>query len=155
MSETAAPVPREAATVLIVEDNPDDLELSLRALRRHNLANDIAVAHDGAEALEWLFAAAGAARRELPAVILLDLRLPKVDGLEVLRRIRADPRTRLVPVVVLTSSKEEEDRLRGYELGANSYVQKPVSFHGFSDAVRQLGMYWMLLNQPPPKTRSE
>ena len=140
-------------TILIVEDNADDLELTLRALKRHNLANDNAVAHDGAEALDWLFGGAsgtGHMQRELPAVVLLDLRLPKVDGLEVLRRIRTDARTRLMPVVVLTYSREDEDRIRGYELGANSYVQKPVDFSCFSNAVRQLGMYWMLLNSPPP-----
>ncbi len=140
-------------TILIVEDNTDDLELTVRALKRHQITNEIAVAHDGAEALAWLFGETGdalGARDPLPAVVLLDLRLPKVDGLEVLRRIRAHERTRLVPIVVLTSSKEEEDRLRGYELGANSFVQKPVDFGCFADAVRQLGMYWVLLNQPPP-----
>jgi two-component system response regulator len=139
--------------ILIVEDNADDLELTLRSLERHQITNEIAVAHDGAEALAWLFGEIGGtpgAPRPLPVVVLLDLRLPKVDGLEVLRRIRAHERTRLVPVVVLTSSKEEEDRLRGYELGANSFVQKPVDFGGFADAVRQLGMYWVLLNQRPP-----
>ena len=139
-------------TILIVEDSSDDLDLMLRALKRHQITNEIVVARDGSDALGWLFGSATGApesRRQLPALILLDLRLPKVDGLEVLRRIREDQHTRLVPVVVLTSSKEEEDRLRGYELGANSYVQKPVDFQCFSDAVRQLGMYWVLLNRPP------
>jgi two-component system response regulator len=144
---------QQGGTILIVEDNSDDLELTLRALRRHNLANEIVVASDGAEALDWLFAEGahtGRSPRSLPSVVLLDLRLPKLDGLQVLERIRAHHRTALVPVVVLTSSKDEEDRLRGYELGVNSYVQKPVDFQRFSEAVRQLGLYWMLLNDPPP-----
>jgi two-component system response regulator len=144
---------RGGGTVLVVEDSADDLELTLRVLRRHNLANEIAVARDGAEALQWLFGRGPPSASEstaLPSVVLLDLRLPKLDGLQVLERIRANPRTRLLPVVILTSSKEEEDRLRGYQLGANSYVQKPVDFDRFASAVRQLGLYWMLLNRPPP-----
>jgi len=138
--------------ILLVEDNPDDEALTLRALRKHNVTNQIVVARDGAEALDWLFAKgahAGRPKDLIPQVILLDLKLPKVDGLEVLRRIRSDDRTNLHPVVILTSSKEEEDILTGYRLGANSYVRKPVDFVEFTDAVRQLGLFWLLLNEPP------
>lgn len=145
-------------TILLVEDNPDDEALTLRALRRANVANEVIVARDGAEALERLFGtgAPGAdAGRLLPQVVLLDLKLPKVDGLEVLRRIRADARTRLLPVVILTSSNEERDRVRGYALGANSYVRKPVDFVQFADAVRQLGLYWLVLNQAAPPDGSQ
>lgn len=131
-------------TILLVEDNPDDEALTLRAFAKQNLANKILVARDGAEALEVLRGV------ELPQVVLLDLKLPKVDGLEVLRRVRADARTRLLPVVILTSSREEEDVTRGYQLGANSYVRKPVDFNQFIDAVRQLGLYWLVLNERPP-----
>jgi len=142
--------------ILLVEDNPDDVALTLRALRAHRVANEVVVAEDGVEALEYLFGEgryAGRDVRDLPAVVLLDLKLPRVDGLEVLRRVRADDRTRLVPVVILTSSKEEQDLLAGYSLGANSYVRKPVDFQQFVEAVRQLGLYWLLLNEAPPPPR--
>jgi CheY-like chemotaxis protein len=140
--------------ILLVEDNEDDTTLTLRALKQHNIYNEVVIARDGAEALNWLFGTGAHAdrdAREVPTVVLLDLNLPKVDGFEVLKRIRADERTKLLPVVILTSSKEEEDRARSYELGVNSYVQKPVDFDRFSEAVRQLGLYWLLLNEPPPK----
>lgn len=139
--------------ILLVEDNPDDEALTLRALARNNIRNEVVVARDGAEALDWLFgtgAHQGRDPRELPSLILLDLKLPKVDGLEVLRRLRADERTRLTPVVILTSSREEQDRISGYTLGANSYIRKPVDFGQFVEAVRQLGLYWLVLNEPPP-----
>ena len=138
--------------ILIVEDNPDDLEMTLRALRKANLANNIHVARDGAEALEFIFAQGAHAGRKVengPKVILLDLKLPKVDGLEVLRRVKADARTKLIPVVVLTSSKELPDVAECYKLGVNSYIVKPVNFERFAAAVSELGMYWLLLNQPP------
>jgi len=139
-----------------VEDNSNDEYLTIRALKKYNVANDVVVAHDGVEALDYLFGTgihAGRDPRELPLVVLLDLKLPKVDGLEVLRRVRADERTRLLPVVILTSSNEERDVINGYKLGTNSYVQKPVDFTAFVDAVGQLGLYWLMLNQPvpPPK----
>ncbi|MGA2446540.1 MAG: response regulator [Opitutaceae bacterium] len=140
-------------TILLVEDNPDDAALTLRALKKHNVANEVVEAHDGVEALDYLFgtgAHAGRNIRQQPQVILLDLKLPKVDGLEVLRRVRNDPRTRLLPVVILTSSNEEKDRVNGYALGANSYIRKPVDFTQFAESVRQLGLYWLLLNEPPP-----
>ncbi len=140
--------------ILLVEDNDDDVQLTLRAMKQHNITNEVVVARDGAEALEWLFgtgAHEGRDLSELPTVILLDLKLPKVDGFEVLARIRADKRTRLLPVVILTSSREEKDRLGGYERGANSYVQKPVDFNQFSDAVKEFGLYWLLLNESPPE----
>jgi len=139
--------------LLLVEDNPDDVELTLLALQKHNISNEVVVVRDGAEALDYLFATGAYADRDrsiTPAVILLDLKLPKINGLEVLQRLRADERTKLLPVVILTSSKEEQDILNGYKLGANSYVRKPVDFDQFSDAVRQLGLYWLLLNEPPP-----
>ena len=140
--------------ILLVEDNPDDVELTLHALRKENLANSIHVARDGEEALEFLFCNgvhAGRSFEHPPKLILLDLKLPKVDGLEVLRRMRAEPSTRLLPVVILTSSKEEQDLADGYALGANSYIRKPVDFDSFIEAVRQLGLYWLVLNEPPPK----
>ena len=142
--------------ILLVEDNPDDEALTLRAFRKNGLANAIAVARDGQEALDYLFATgphAGRDATELPAVILLDLKLPKVDGLEVLRRLRSEPRTRTLPVVIVTSSKEESDLAAGYALGCNSYVRKPVDFVAFAEAARQLGMYWLLLNEQPPGAR--
>ncbi|GBD29074.1 Response regulator rcp1 [bacterium HR32] len=142
--------------ILLIEDNPDDVALTLRALRTHRVANEVVVVEDGVEALEYLLGEgkyAGRDLRDQPAVVLLDLKLPKVDGLEVLRRLRADDRTRLLPVVVLTSSKEEQDLVASYSLGANSYVRKPVDFEQFVEAVRQLGLYWLLLNEPPPAPR--
>lgn len=144
--------------ILLVEDNPDDVELTLHAFEEYNISNEIEVVEDGAEALDYLFATGAYAGRdmsEMPAVVLLDLKLPKVDGLEVLRRIRDDDRTKNLPVVILTSSSEEEDLSKSYELGANSYVRKPVNFDQFSEAVRQLGLYWLLLNEPPPKVRED
>ena len=140
--------------ILLVEDNPDDEALTMRALKQSKLANEIVITRDGNEALEFLFATGRYEGRDVshtPAVVLLDLKLPKLSGLEVLQRLRADPRTKLTPVVVLTSSSEDEDMLRSYELGANSYVRKPVVFGKFADAVSQLGLYWVLLNQLPPK----
>ncbi|MFL5800936.1 MAG: response regulator [Roseiflexaceae bacterium] len=139
--------------ILLVEDNPDDAALTLRALKKNNILNEVVVARDGVEALEYLFgtrAYADRDRRVRPQVILLDLKLPKIDGLEVLSRLRADVRTRLLPVVILTSSKEEQDLIDGYSLGANSYVRKPVDFTQFADVVRQLGLYWLVLNESPP-----
>ncbi len=138
--------------ILLVEDNPQDLELAQRALRKANVTNRIHIARDGAEALEFIFCEGPHAARKIedsPKVILLDLKLPKVDGLEVLKRIKGDPRTRAIPVVVLTSSKEQNDVVESYDLGVNSYIVKPVNFEGFVSAVQQLGMYWLLLNQPP------
>jgi two-component system response regulator len=134
-------------TILLVEDNADDEKLTLRALKKNGIANPVEVARDGQEALDLLFDE----ERGLPALVLLDLRLPKVGGLQVLERMRADPARRLVPVVILTSSKEEADIVRGYTIGANSYIRKPVDFDHFSEAVRQLGMYWLVLNEPPPE----
>jgi two-component system response regulator len=139
--------------ILLVEDNGNDEALTLRALRKNNIKNEVVVAHNGVEALDYLFGTGAYAGRDLtdaPQVILLDLKLPKVDGLEVLRRLRANERTRLLPVVILTSSNEEQDRINGYGLGANSYVRKPVDFSQFMEAVRQLGLYWLILNEPPP-----
>lgn len=138
--------------LLLVEDNPDDEALTVRALRKNQILNEIVVAHDGAEALDLLFGRGARAGNPipLPQIVLLDLRLPKVGGLDVLRAIRANPRTQRLPVVILTSSAEERDRSEGYDLGANSYVKKPVDFAQFTEAVRQLGLYWLLLNEPPP-----
>ncbi len=147
----------ENKAILLVEDNADDEALTLRALKKNNIKNEVVVAHDGAEALEYLFGTGKFAGRNtdfIPQVVLLDLKLPKVDGLEVLRRLRADQRTKLLPVVILTSSTEEQDRIKGYDLGANSYVRKPVDFSQFIDAVRQLGLYWLILNEAPPVRRS-
>jgi len=144
----------EAMKILLVEDNPDDEELTLRALRQNNIMNMVDVAHDGAEALDYLFCQGAHKTRDpsqTPAIVMLDLKLPKVDGLEVLRRIRADERTRLMPVVILTSSKEEQDLLKSYSLGANSYIRKPVDFNQFVTTVGHLGLYWLVLNEPPPK----
>jgi len=138
--------------ILLVEDNPDDVMLILRALKASNIVGEVVVARDGAEALDYLFRTGAYAGRDtsvMPQVILLDLKLPKVDGLEVLRRLRADEQTKLLPVVVLTSSDEERDIIESYGLGANSYVRKPVAFTQFGEAVRQLGLYWLTLNQPP------
>lgn len=145
---------KQDGVILLVEDNPDDEALTLRALRKNNIANEVVVARDGVEALDYLFgtgAWAGRAAGAMPQVVLLDLKLPRLDGLEVLRRLRGDERTKLLPVVILTSSNEEEDRIAGYTLGANSYVRKPVDFSQFAEAVRQLGLYWLLLNEPPPE----
>jgi CheY-like chemotaxis protein len=141
-----------AVELLLVEDNPQDLELALRALRKANLSNRIHVARDGAEALEFIFCEGPHAARRIidcPKVILLDLKLPKIDGLEVLKRIKGDPRTKAIPVVVLTSSKEQSDVVESYQLGVNSYIVKPVNFEQFAEAVHDLGLYWLLLNQPP------
>jgi CheY-like chemotaxis protein len=141
-----------AVELLLVEDNPEDLELALRALRQANLANHIEVARDGAEALDFIFgegAHAGRPIAEGPKLILLDLKLPKIDGLEVLKRIKGDPRTQMIPVVVLTSSQEQRDVVAGYKLGVNSYIVNPVNFEQFVEAVRSVGLYWLLLNQPP------
>ncbi len=145
-------MPSNEVEILLVEDNPSDVELTLHALKKHHLCNQIHVVRDGAEALDFLFAAGQDAERDvarLPKVVLLDLKLPKVDGLEVLRRIKADPRTRTIPVVVLTSSREDRDVVESYQLGVNSYIVKPVDFQQFDEAVRQLGCYWLLLNEPP------
>jgi two-component system response regulator len=139
--------------ILLVEDNPDDEALTLRALRKNGIQNEVIVARDGAEALDYLFGTGVYEGRDvsvLPTVTLLDLKLPKVDGLEVLKRVRANEQTQLLPMVILTSSKEEQDLINGYKLGANSYIRKPVDFAKFMEAVRQLGLYWLLLNEAPP-----
>ena len=146
----------ENRMILLIEDNRDDEALTLRALSKNNIRNEVNVARDGAEALDYLFGTGSHAGRtpgSMPQVILLDLKLPKIDGLEVLRRLRLDDRTRLLPVVILTSSNEERDRFRGYDLGANSYVRKPIDFTEFTETVRQLGIYWLTLNQPAPYRR--
>src|SRR5262245_56519964 len=138
--------------ILLIEDDPDDVELMLRALKTNHLANKVRVIRDGAEALDYLFATGAYAHRqteEAPKVILLDLKLPKLNGLEVLRRIKSDQRTHAIPVVILTSSREDQDIAAGYKLGANSYIVKPVDFEEFTQAIRSLGLYWILLNQPP------
>lgn len=140
--------------ILLVEDNPDDELLTLRALKKNNIGNNLVVAHDGAEALDFLFCKGAYSERnidDVPEIILLDLNLPKVGGLDVLRRIRESENMRLLPVVILTSSKEEQDLINGYSLGANSYIRKPVDFNQFIEAVHQLGLYWLILNEPPPR----
>ena len=140
--------------ILLVEDNPDDQALTRRALAKNNIFNDLVLAEDGVQALDYLFGTGAHAGRDtsvLPSVVLLDLKLPKVDGLEVLRRVRDDERTRFLPVVVLTSSKEEQDLVQSYSLGANSYIRKPVDFAQFMEAVRQLGLYWLVLNEMPTR----
>jgi len=142
--------------ILLVEDHPDDEELTMRALAKNNIKNEVVVARDGVQALEYLFGTGAYAGRDLtqmPQIILLDLKLPKIDGLEVLRRFRADDRTKFLPVVVLTSSKEEQDIVKSYQLGANSYVRKPVDFMEFTTAVQQLGLYWLILNESAPEDR--
>ena len=142
--------------ILLVEDNPDDEALTLRALKKNNIQNEVVVARDGVEALDYLFGIgihAGRNTRIQPQIILLDLKLPRIDGLEVLRQLRADPRTALLPVAILTTSNEERDILSSYQLGANSYIRKPVDFEQFMEAVRQLGLYWLVLNEPPPQNR--
>jgi CheY-like chemotaxis protein len=141
--------------ILLVEDNPDDEVLALRALTRNKIANQVDVAHDGVEALEYLFGTDSVEPKPLPQVVLLDLKLPRIDGLEVLRRIRADDRTRFLPVVILTTSTEEQDLIDGYSLGANSYIVKPVDFTQFTEAVGRLGMYWLVLNKTPARGPSQ
>jgi CheY-like chemotaxis protein len=141
-------------SILLVEDNPDDELLTLRALKKSNIMNEIVVARDGQQALDYFFDE-GALTRKPPTLVLLDLKLPKIDGLEVLRRIRADPRTCMQPVVILTSSREEHDIVTGYRLGTNSYIRKPVDFDQFVDAISQLGLYWLVLNEPAPLPREQ
>ena len=139
--------------ILLVEDNPDDEELTMMAFKQSHVSNEVVVVHDGVEALDYLFGTgvyAGSERPPLPRLVLLDLKLPKLDGKEVLKRMRADPRTQVIPVVILTSSSEEEDILASYRLGANSYIRKPVEFIPFAEAIQHLGLYWLLINQPPP-----
>jgi two-component system, response regulator len=146
----------ENKVILLIEDNPDDQALALRALKKNNIRHDVVLARDGVEALDYLFGRGAYAGRDTsvqPQLILLDLKLPKLDGLEVLRRMRADARTQLLPVVILTSSKEEQDLVASYRLGANSYVRKPVDFTEFAEGVRQLGLYWLALNETPPEQR--
>jgi CheY-like chemotaxis protein len=143
----------EEKIILLVEDNPDDVTLTERALKKSHILNKLVVAKDGVEALDYLFCTGSWVGRDInntPQVVLLDIKLPKIDGLEVLKRIRSDSRTKLLPVVILTSSKEERDLIISYSLGANSYIRKPVNFNQFVDAVRQLGLYWLVLNEPPP-----
>ncbi|HCA80884.1 MAG TPA: two-component system response regulator [Bacteroidetes bacterium] len=145
-------MPTTEVEILLVEDNPNDAELAIRALKKHNLANHVAVVTDGEEALEFMFARGKYAKRNVesgPKIILLDLKLPKVGGLEVLREIKSDPRTKVIPVIVLTSSKEEKDIVESYKLGVNSYILKPVDFDKFVESVKDIGYYWLLLNQSP------
>ncbi|MCZ7383069.1 MAG: response regulator [Candidatus Methanoperedens sp.] len=142
--------------ILLVEDNPDDVALTIRAFKKNNILNEVVVANDGVEAIDYLFGTGKYAGRDisvLPTVVLLDLNLPRIGGMEVLRRIRSDDRTKLVPVVILTSSKEEQDVINGYKRGCNSYIRKPVDFNQFMDAVKQLGIYWLLINEPMPSKR--
>jgi len=139
--------------ILLVEDNPDDVTLTLRALKKNNILNEVVIARDGVEALDYLFGTGMYEGRDtsvMPVVTLLDLKLPRIDGLEVLKRVRENERTKLIPIVILTSSKEENDLINGYSLGANSYIRKPVDFNQFSEAIRELGLYWILLNESPP-----
>ncbi len=141
--------------ILLVEDNPDDVELTLRAFKKNNIMNEVVVKRDGAEALDFFFGKNGVAGKEtngMPSVILLDLKLPKIDGIEVLKKLRSDGRTKLIPIVILTSSKEQKDLIDSYNLGANSYIRKPVDFNHFAEAVKQLGLYWLILNEAPPKS---
>jgi two-component system response regulator len=141
----------KAKSILLVEDNPDDVQLTIRALQKNNISNQLKVVHDGVAALHYLLkAASGEDASGLPTIILLDLQLPRMDGLELLRNIRANEQLKRLPVVILTSSKEDKDIIRSYNLGANSYIRKPVEFEQFNEAVRQLGLYWLLLNEPPP-----
>jgi CheY-like chemotaxis protein len=146
----------KAVEILLVEDNPDDVELTLHALREENLSNNIHVARDGEEALDFLFRRGEYQRSEnrTPKLVLLDLKLPKVDGLEVLRQLKSDPKLRVIPVVILTSSKEEKDLIKGYTLGVNSYIQKPVAFQAFRKVVKQLGLYWLVVNEAPSRALS-
>ena len=140
--------------ILLVEDNPSDIGLTIRALERNGIGNRLVVAEDGQDALDYLFCAGAYGTRDIadvPLLVLLDLKLPRIDGLEVLGRIRADPRTRRIPVVILTSSTEEQDIAAGYDLGTNSYIRKPVDFHQFAEVIKQLGLYWLIINQPPPR----
>ena len=146
-------MPQDEIEILLVEDNPDDVELAVHALRRENLANRIEIARDGEEALDFLFCRGRYNNRSFqspPRLVLLDLKLPKVDGLEVLKEVKADPRTKAIPVVILTSSREEQDLVNGYKLGGNAYIQKPVDFAQFRETVKQLGLFWLVVNQPPP-----
>ncbi len=148
-------MPKRALEILLVEDNPEDVELTLHALRQEKLANSIQVARDGEEALDFLFCRGPFSDRSFespPRVVLLDLKLPKVDGLEVLREMKQDRRTKAIPVVILTASREEKDMVNGYHLGANGYIQKPVDFDNFRGVVKQLGLYWLVINEPPPAT---
>jgi len=140
-------------TILLVEDNPNDVTLTMRALKKSKILNEVIVARDGQQALDYLFGAGAYRGRDVsaaPVVVLLDLKLPRLDGFEVLRRLRADPRTSMIPVVILTTSREERDLINGYQLGANSYIRKPVDFDQFAQAVHQLGLYWLVLNEPAP-----